>query len=239
MKTKKNVVKDVDQILIAEDSPTQAEQLKYMLEKHKYRVLVAKDGREAIGMVLEHTPSLVITDIVMPEMNGYELCKEIKAREKTMNIPVILLTSFSRSEDVMEGIACGADNFLTKPFREEYLVSHIEAILSNREIQKSETIKVELEVLVGGKRRVITVDHQQILTLLISTYEAAVQRNDELVKAQNDLKQLNERLEELVTERTAELSAEIAIRKSAEEELRESKEQHRADLPQTRKETPS
>jgi DNA-binding response OmpR family regulator len=147
-----------------------------------------------------------------------------------MNIPVILLTSFSRSEDVMEGISCGADNFLTKPFREDYLVSHIEQILANREIHKSETIKVELEVLVGAKKRVITVDHQQILTLLISTYEAAVQRNDELVQAQDDLKKLNERLEESITERTAELSAEIAIRKSTEEALRESKEQHRGKL---------
>ena len=234
MKTKKNVVKEVDQILIAEDSPTQAELLKYLLEKHNYRVLVAKDGKEAMGMVIEHDPSLVITDIVMPEMNGYELCREMKSRERTMGIPVILLTAFSRSEDVMEAISCGADNFLTKPFREEYLVSHIEQILSNREIHKSETIKVELEVLVGGKRRVITVDHQQILTLLISTYEAAVQRNDDLVQAQDDLKKLNERLEELVTERTAELSAETAIRKSTEEALRESKEQHRGNLPQKR-----
>jgi DNA-binding response OmpR family regulator len=230
MKHKKNVVKDIDEILIAEDSPTQAEQLKYILEKHKYKVRVAKDGKEAIGMVIEHRPSLVITDIVMPEMNGYELCKEIKSHEKTMSIPVILLTSFSRSEDVMEGISCGADNFLTKPFREDYLVSHIEQILSNKEIDKNETIKVELEVLVGGKKRVITVDHQQILTLLISTYEAAVQRNDELAKAQDDLRKLNERLEESVTERTAELSAEIAIRKTTEEALRKSKEEHRGNL---------
>ena len=168
-------------------------------------------------------------------MNGYDLCKEIKSREKTTNIPVILLTAFSRTEDVMEAISCGADNFLTKPFREDYLVSQIEQILSDREIHKSETIKVELEVLVGGKKRVITVDHQQILTLLISTYEAAVQRNDELVKAQDDLRKLNERLEELVTERTAELSAEIAIRKSTEEALRESKEQHHGNLSQTTK----
>jgi DNA-binding response OmpR family regulator len=226
MKEKKNAVKEIDQILIAEDSPTQAEQLKYILEKHKYKVLVAKDGKEGIAMVLEHRPSLVITDIVMPVMNGYELCKEIKSREKTRNIPVILLTSFSRSEDVMEGISCGADNFLTKPFREEYLISHIEEILSNLEIQKTESIKVELEVLVRGKKRVITVDHQQILTLLISTYEAAVQRNDELVQAQDELKKLNERLEELVTERTAELSAETAVRKRAEEALRKSKKEH-------------
>jgi len=223
MKEKKNAVKEIDQILIAEDSPTQAEQLKYILEKHKYKVLVAKDGKEGIEMLLEHRPSLVITDIVMPEMNGYELCKEIKSREKTRNIPVILLTSFSRSEDVMEGISCGADNFLTKPIREEYLVSHIEEILSNLQIQKTESIKVELEVLVRGKKRVITVDHQQILTLLISTYEAAVQRNDELAQAQDELKKLNERLEELVTEKTAELSAETTVRKLAEEALRKSK----------------
>jgi len=227
MKDKKIAVKGIDVIVIAEDSPTQAEHLKYLLEKHKYKVLVAKDGKEAIGMVLEHKPSLVITDIVMPEMNGYELCKEIKSREKTMNIPVILLTSFSRSEDVLESISCGADNFLTKPFREEYVASHIEQMLADREIQKTESIKVELEVLVRGKKRVITVDHQQILTLLISTYEAAVQRNDELAQAQDELKKLNERLEELVTERTAALSAEVAVRKRTEEALRKSKEHGR------------
>lgn len=227
MKDKKKAVHDVVQILIAEDSPTQAEHLKYLLEKHNYKVIVAKDGKEAFGMVIEHKPSLVITDIEMPEMNGYELCKEIKSREKTMNIPVILLTSFSRSEDVMEGISCGADNFLTKPVQEEYLISHIEQILSHSEIHKSETVNVELEVLVRGKKRVITVDHQQILTLLISTYEAAVQRNDELVKAQDDVKKLNEHLEELISERTAELTAETAVRKRAEEALRESKEQNR------------
>ena len=70
MKTKKNAVKEIDQILIAEDSPTQAEQIKYLLEKHNYKVLVAKNGKEAIELVIQHKPSLVITDIVMPEMNG-------------------------------------------------------------------------------------------------------------------------------------------------------------------------
>ncbi len=227
MKQSKITEPEIDQILIAEDSPTQAEHLKHLLEKHHYTVVVAKDGMEALEMIIQHKPSMVITDIVMPNMNGYDLCKEIKSREKTMNIPVILLTSFTRSEDVMEGISCGADNFLSKPFREEYLISHIEQILLNREIYKSESVKVELEVLVGGKKRVITVDHQQILTLLISTYEAAVQRNDELVKAQDDLKKLNEHLEELVAERTAELSTETAVRKRAEEALRENKEHNR------------
>lgn len=224
MKPKNNPGMETEYILIAEDSPTQAEHLKYLLEKHKFRVMVAKNGREALEMVSRTIPSLVLTDIVMPEMSGYELCKELKSREKTMNIPVILLTSFSRSEDVMEGIACGADNFLTKPFREDYLILHIEQILLNREIQKTESVKVELEVLVRGKKRVITVDHQQILTLLIATFEAAVQRNDDLAKAQSDLKLLNEQLEEVVAQRTADLDAKSAVLKQTEEALKECRE---------------
>ncbi|NJD23402.1 MAG: response regulator [Melioribacter sp.] len=220
MKNKKNTENNFDQILIAEDSVTQAEQLKYILEKYKYNVLVAKNGKEALGMIIKHKPSLVISDIIMPEMNGYELCKEIKLSESTMEIPVILLTSLTRSEDVLEGIACGADNFITKPYREDYLIAHVKQILANKNIYKNERVRVGVEIILGGKRRFITASQQQMLTLLLSTYEAAVQRNDELVQTQDDLKKLNEHLEELVIERTAELSAENSIRKRAEERIK-------------------
>ncbi|MCK9211237.1 MAG: PAS domain S-box protein [Ignavibacteriaceae bacterium] len=155
----------------------------------------------------------------MPEMNGYELCKEIKAGESTMDIPVILLTSLARSEDVLEGISCGADNFITKPYREDYLISHVEQILANKKLHNSERVRIGVELVFGGKRRFITAGQQQMLTLLVSTYEAAVQRNDELVQTQDDLKKLNDHLEEVVTERTAELSAEIEIRKRAEDRI--------------------
>jgi len=220
MKDKKNAENDIYQILIAEDSPTQAEQLKYLLEQHNYKVIIAKDGKEALRLVIKHKPSIVISDIVMPEMNGYELCKEIKLNESTTDIPVILLTSLSRSDDVLEGISCGADNFITKPYRKDYLISHIEQIIINSKLYNSERIKIGMEIVFGGKKRFITASQQQMLTLLISTFEAAVQRNDELVQTQNDLKELNEHLEELVTERTAELTAEIDIRKRAEQELK-------------------
>ncbi|MFA6598113.1 MAG: PAS domain S-box protein [Ignavibacteriaceae bacterium] len=206
-------------ILIAEDSATQAEKLKFLLEKQNYKVILAKDGKEAFGFIVKDKPSLVISDIIMPEMNGYELCKEIKAGESTMDIPVILLTSLTRSEDVLEGISCGADNFITKPYREDYLISHIEQILANRKIYKNERVRVGVEILFGGKRRFITSSQQQMLSLLISTYEAAVQRNDELVQTQEELKKLNEHLEEVVTERTAELLAEVEIRKRAEDRI--------------------
>ena len=219
MKSKMNSENESVTILIAEDSKTQAEQLKYLLEKQNYNVIVAKDGKEALEVILKVKPSLVVSDIVMPEMNGYQLCKEIKSSQSTLDIPVILLTSLSRSEDVLEGISCGADNFITKPYREDYLISHIEQILANRKIYKNERVRVGVEILFGGKRRFITSSQQQMLSLLVSTYEAAVQRNDELVQTQDELKKLNERLEEIVAERTTELSAEIEIRKSAEEKI--------------------
>ncbi len=219
MKNKNNSENGSVTILIAEDSATQAEQLKFLLEKHHYHVIVAKDGKEALGLVVEHIPSLVISDIIMPEMNGYELCKEIKSNETTMQIPVILLTSLARSEDVLEGISCGADNFITKPYREDYLISHVEQILANKKLHNSERVRIGVELVFGGKRRFITAGQQQMLSLLISTYEAAVQRNDELVQTQDELKKLNEHLEELVNERTAELLAEIEIRKRAEDRI--------------------
>lgn len=219
MKSKDYSRSEVDQIVIAEDSPTQAEQLKYLLEKHNYRAIIAKNGKEALNIVNELKPALVISDIVMPEMDGYQLCKEMKATEATMDIPVILLTSLTSSEDVLEGISSGADNFITKPYREDYLISHIEQILANRNIYKNERVRIGVEILFGGKRRFITSTQQQMLTLLISTYEAAVQRNDELLHTQAELKSLNKHLEELVTDRTALLSAEIVIRKKAEERV--------------------
>ena len=219
MKDINNFEKVVDLILIAEDSPTQAAQLRYVLEKHNYEVIVAKDGKEALNLIAKQMPQLVISDIVMPELNGYELCKAIKLDESTMDIPVILLTSLTHSEDVLEGISCGADNFITKPYREDYLIAHIEQILTNRKMFKCERVRVGVEIVFGGKRRFITATQQQMLSLLISTYEAAVRRNDELVQAQEEFKILNEHLEEIVTERTAELSTEIIIRKKAEERI--------------------
>ena len=210
-----NIIK----ILVAEDSPTQAMVLKYILEKHDYEVTVAKDGKEALDFVHEHKPSLVISDIIMPEMNGYKLCKNLKSNENTSDIPVILLTSLSRAEDVLDGLECGADNFLTKPYAEDYLNTTIELILANKKLQKSESETVGVEIIIAGKRRTIKATQQQMLTLLLSTYEAASQRNTELVKAQDELKQTNERLEEIVSERTAELSSEIETRKVAEKIL--------------------
>ena len=228
MNTKAGFLQDAVEILIVEDSLTQAEQLKYFLEQAGYRVMAAENGNQALVLLRECLPTLIITDIIMPEMDGYELCKRIKQDERSQEIPVILLTSLTSAEDVLEGLACGADNFITKPYSEEYLLSSIEKILAGKKLRKNERVRIGVEIMFAGKTRFITADQQQMLSLLISTYEAAVHRNSELVKAQDELRELNERLEDLVELRTAALSAEIVERKQAEEALRESEELYRS-----------
>lgn len=121
MSTKKKSGNGEWKIVIAEDSATQKEQLKYILETHGYQVVAASNGKEALALLRSSKPNLVISDIVMPEMDGYELCKQIKTDEKLKDIPVILLTALFDPADVIKGLECGADNFLTKPYDERIL----------------------------------------------------------------------------------------------------------------------
>src|ERR1700680_1525726 len=84
------------EILIEDNSPTQAEQLKHYLSARGYSVRMAGDGKQALAAALKNNPAMVITDVVMPEMDGYTLCSEIKSSKTLKDIPVVLLTSLSR-----------------------------------------------------------------------------------------------------------------------------------------------
>ena len=182
-------------ILIIEDSPTQAEHLRHILEKHGYRAVVAGNGREALALFPETNPSLIISDIVMPEMDGYELCRRIKEKCEDLETPVILLTALSDPHDVIRGLACGADAFITKPYKEEYLLSRIDYLLTNRSHCREGTAEEGVAIEFSGRQYRITADRRQILDLLLSTYETAMQKNNELITARDELSRLNERLE--------------------------------------------
>lgn len=212
--------KDQNEILIVEDSPTQAEQLKFDLEQHGYKVQTAINGKEALKHLEKHKPFIVISDIVMPEMDGFDLCSTIKLDEKLKSIPVILLTSLSDPEDIVKGLLSMADNFIVKPYDEEYLLSRIEYIKINKEMRKREQSQLGVEIFFAGQKHLITAERMQILDLLISTYETAVQKNRELEKAKEELAELNAKLEEKVKDRTTALSAEVEERKKAEERIR-------------------
>ena len=118
-------------ILVVEDSPTQAQQLQFQLEAEGYAVEVAVDGQKGFDRVNAADFALVISDILMPGLSGYELCRKIKAHPAKGRVPVILLTSLTDPMDIIQGLECGADNFITKPYHGEDLVSRVQSILEN------------------------------------------------------------------------------------------------------------
>jgi two-component system cell cycle response regulator len=184
-------------ILIVEDSPTQAERLKYILEGQDYRVSVAGNGNEALQYLEEHRPVMVISDIVMPEMNGYELCARIKEDERLKNIPVILLTTLSDPADVISGLNCGADNFITKPYEEQFLLTRIHYILLNLRMREGVSTEMGIEIAFAGQKQFITSNRIQILDMLLSTFEAAIQKTLELEEANRELRKANETISTL------------------------------------------
>jgi len=175
------------EILVAEDSPTQAIQLKHLLEEAGYSVRTTDNGKQALVALRRWKPALVISDIMMPEMDGYTLCKVIKSNKRLKEIPVFLLTSLSSPEDIIMGLKCGADNFVRKPYDPSYLLSRVRYILANRELRKSERVQMGLEIELAGQRHFINSERQQILDLLLSIYEEAVQLNKQLEAANREL----------------------------------------------------
>lgn len=188
------------EIMIVEDSPTQAAKLQYILEEKGYYVSVAGNGKEALVLLEKKKPAMIISDVVMPEMDGYKMCYEIKHVEKLRDIPVILLTSLSDPEDVICGLDAGADNYVTKPYDEKLLLSRVKSLLEIPVYHKDEGDRKKLEIAYAGKHYFITSGRQQILNLLLSTYENAVQQNTELIKTQDKLKELNTQLEKKLYE---------------------------------------
>jgi PAS domain S-box-containing protein len=179
-------------ILIAEDSPTQSAQLVRLLERNEYAVRAARNGREGLEMLEREPAALVITDVVMPELDGYGFCKAIKEDARWKQIPVILVTTLVDAEDVIKGLECGADNFIRKPYDERYLLSRIDYLLMNVRIRKSVRLQVGVEINLGGQRYFITSERQQILDLLISTYEQAIQINNDLKVRERELGRANQ-----------------------------------------------
>ncbi len=119
-------------ILIVEDH----EQVRDYIKEHlveNYRVLEASNGVQGLQLALETIPDLIISDVMMPEMDGFELCDQIKQNEKVSHIPVILLTARAGDESRMEGWETGADDYLTKPFNARELNVRIRKLIEQRE----------------------------------------------------------------------------------------------------------
>ena len=161
-------------ILIVEDCQEQGELLRHTLTKHDYRVKVAMNGEDALAMMREEIPNIVFTDIMMPKMDGFELCREIKQDPVLAHIPVVLLTASWDMKTLLEGLESGADLHFFKPWDKGSLLSRTAEMVQKGCFSIEEKDKEHLTVQFDGKSISIPLNRRQMLHQLISTYEVAV-----------------------------------------------------------------
>ena len=134
-------------ILIVDDTPKNVQLLGSILSKEHYEIVIAENGKEALEIINDFIPDLILLDIMMPEMDGYEVCQILKGNPETEEIPIIFLTAKSSPEDVVKGFKLGAVDYVTKPFAKLELLSrvrtHIELKIA-RDLQK-ENLKIITE----------------------------------------------------------------------------------------------
>jgi len=191
---------EIIRILIVEDSLTQAAVLDHVLTREGYRVEVARNGREALERLIASPAQLVISDIVMPEMDGFELCRRIRIHEKTHQIPIILLTALTDPKDIIQGLTAGASNFITKPYKNEYLLERVRNVLAHQALKEEEPSRIGLEFIINDQSHLLSADRMQIVDLLLSTFETAVQKNLELQRVNEELMEAQRRLGEQAEE---------------------------------------
>ncbi|HYF91566.1 MAG TPA: EAL domain-containing response regulator [Symbiobacteriaceae bacterium] len=181
-------------ILVVEDSPTQAEHLRQLLQGEGYHVDVANNGRSGIERCLTELPDLVISDIVMPELDGFSLCQALKSMEATRRIPFVILTVLNTPIDVIVGLERGADNFVTKPYDDSYLLERIRRIFENLEERRQGQPEPLSIVDVGSRKIAVSSDKHQIVELLVAILEENDRLNEQLVQSQRLVEEYRSRI---------------------------------------------
>lgn len=171
-----------ERILLVEDSPTQLEAARSLLEQRGYQVATAHAGEEAFEMIRADRFDLVLSDVIMPGISGYELCARVK--EDLADPPIfVLLTTLADPRDIVRGVECGADNYITKPYEGEHLIARIGQVLANQELRRRRKADDPAQVSFLGETYTITSEPAQILGLLLSSFEELIRTNEELQKS--------------------------------------------------------
>jgi diguanylate cyclase (GGDEF)-like protein len=128
-------------VLVGDDSAVSRKLVEHTLSEKRYSLVFAKSGRETVDLFAEHRPALVIVDWIMPDLTGIEICKHIRSKTQASYTYIILLTGKSEKESVVEGLAAGADDYLTKPFHPEELIARVGVGLRIMELQREIEVK--------------------------------------------------------------------------------------------------
>ena len=172
-------------VLLIEDEKNILELVKYNLEQEGFRILTATKGNAGLETALKERPALVVLDLMLPEINGLEICKILKRNDKTHLIPIIMLTAKGTESDKIVGLELGADDYITKPFSPRELVARVKAVLRRsrekapEEILRSGTIELDVtkhELRLKAKPVEITAKEFELLRVLMSSKERVLTR---------------------------------------------------------------
>ncbi|MEM8738929.1 MAG: response regulator transcription factor [Planctomycetota bacterium] len=165
-------------ITIVEDERDLLELLKYNLDREGYDVTTAETGEDGLKLVRRQPPDLILLDLMLPSMDGLEVCRSLKARPDTSDIPVIMLTAKGEESDIVQGLELGADDYITKPFSPRILMARIKAVLrrveadhQDRPVVEAAGVRIDLErhqVTTDGTPVDLTATEFKLLTLLVS-----------------------------------------------------------------------
>lgn len=189
-------MKFVTGVLLVEDSPTQAAALTAELEAADFRVTRVAGGLEALARLEDQEFDVVLSDVVMPGMDGYELCRRVKADPRYGQLPVILLTSLTGPLDVVAALESGADNFIRKPPPPGQVVSRLRSAVFNRRERDTGRARMGVQIMFMDRLIDVTADRQQILDLLISTFEDLVETSREMRDRDDQLEAAHAALEQ-------------------------------------------
>ena len=116
-------------ILIADDEPNIVISLEYLMKREGYDVIVARDGAQALAAVIRERPDLVLLDVMMPLMSGFDVCQQVRSTPKVKDTPIVMLTAKGRDTDVAKGMAMGATAYMAKPFSTKEIAAKVRELL--------------------------------------------------------------------------------------------------------------
>ena len=160
-----------ERILVVEDSATQAAALAHLLEQAEYNVVVARAGERAMELIQRERFDLVLSDVVMPDISGYEVARRVKADPKLRDLPVVLLTSLNDPLAIVRGVASGADSYVTKPYLPERLLARVRAAIDRPRRAPETPAALPVDVTLLGSHFTIAADTEHILGLVVLSYE--------------------------------------------------------------------
>jgi len=184
------------QILVVEDEEDILELVSFNLKKEGYQVKGVTSGEEALHEVRRKIPSLIILDLMLPGVNGFDVCKSLKGDPKTKVVPIVMLTARSEEADIVIGLELGADDYLTKPFSPRELIARVRAILrrSKADISDHEILKKVHDIEINVKRHEVLISGNQVnltstefrLLCLLADRPGWVFTRDQIVGAVHD-----------------------------------------------------